>query len=318
MSGKSNADSKFIWMNGTYVPYEEAKVSVLSHSLHYGCGIFEGLRAYAMPDGSAAVFRAEEHYQRFAESIRVMGYSTSYSVKQWLEVTDELIRKNGFSECYIRPLAYIDDSIRGLKLPPKPEVQCAIAVWKWGKYMGDEGQKKGIRCKVSTFRRADVSSSLSHAKLTGGYLTSVLARQEATLDGYDEAILLDPEGFVAEGSGENIFVVKNGKIVTPPTGFILPGITRASVMEIAKHLGLVIVEERITRNQLYLADEIFFTGTAVEVTPIREIDNRQIGTGKPGPITTKLLDFFFQVVRGESKEFKKWLSICPLQPYTTT
>lgn len=308
MSGNPNADSKFVWMNGTLVPYEAAQIHVLSHSLHYGCGVFEGIRAYKTSNGGTAIFRAEEHYKRFEESIRVMGYSTPYNVESWMAATVDLIHKNGFQECYIRPLAYIDDSIRGLKLPIKPEVQCAIAVWTWGKYMGDEGQKKGIRCKVSTFRRADVSTSLSLAKLTGGYLTSVLARQEATLDGYDEAILLDPQGFVAEGSGENIFIVKNGKISTPPDGFILPGITRSSAIELARHLGIEVVEERIARNQLYLADEVFFTGTAVEITPIREIDHKTIGSGGPGKITLKLLEHFFKAARGDAPEFKKWLT----------
>lgn len=308
MSANSNADSQYLWMNGKIVPYEEAKVHILSHSLQYGCGVFEGIRAYKNSQGETAIFRAAEHFQRFDESIRVMGYSTSFHSETWLSATLDLIKRNGFSECYIRPFAYIDDSIRGLKLPKKPEALCAIAVWNWGKYMGDEGQKKGIRCKVSTFRRADVSSSMNLAKLSGGYLTGVLARQEATLDGYDEAILLDPEGFVAEGSGENIFVVKNGKLFTPPPGFILPGITRASIIEIAQHLGLEVSENRITRNQLYQADEVFFTGTAVEVTPIREIDQKPIGNGKPGPLTSRLLEIFFQCARGEKPEFKKWLT----------
>lgn len=307
MSAASNADSKFIWMNGAVVPYDQAKIHVLAHSLHYGCGVFEGMRAYKTTSGGTAIFRPEEHFARFQEGIRVMGYATPYTIEQWVSATRELIKKNDFAECYVRPLAYIDDSIRGLKLPKNPQVQIAIAVWNWGKYMGDEGQKNGIRCKISTYRRAEVSSSMSLAKLTGGYLTSVLARQEATFDGYDEAILLDPEGFVAEGSGENLFIVKNGVIYTPPVGFILPGITRNSVMELARSLGYEVREERITRNQLYFADEVFFTGTAVEVTPIREIDKRSIGTGGPGKITLKLLETFFQCVRGEKPEYKKWL-----------
>lgn len=303
-----NADSKLIWMNGTMVPYAEAQVHVLSHSLHYGTGAFEGMRAYQTTDGRTAVFRAEEHYVRFLDSIRALGLECSYSVADLMRVTPELVRANGFAECYIRPLAYIDDSIRGLKLPESPKVQVALAAWNWGKYLGADGQKNGIRVAVSSYRRADVSSSLPHAKLTGNYITSVLARREATKHGMDEALLLDPAGYVAEGSGENIFVVKNGQIATPTTGHILPGITRNSVIEIARGLGLTVVERDIARNELYLADEVFFTGTAVEVTPIREIDSYRIGSGKPGPITLKLFDYFFKILRGEVREYEKWLT----------
>lgn len=308
MVPQSTADSKFIWMNGKFLPYDAAHVHVLSHSLHYGCAVFEGLRAYETSNGRAAVFRAEEHYQRFLDSAKVLGYAIPFSVSDCVRATTELIQKNEFKECYVRPIAYINDTVRGLKLPEKPEVLTAIAVWNWGKYMGDDGQRNGIRCKISTYRRADVASSLPYAKLAGGYLTSVLARRESTQGGYDEAILLDPNGFVAEGSGENIFVVKNGEIFTPPSGYILPGLTRASVIDLARLLGYKVTEKLITRNELYLADEVFFTGTAVEVTPIREIDHLKIGNGKPGPITLKLLDQFFKAARGSLPEFEKWLA----------
>ncbi len=278
-----NADSKVIWMEGSLVPYAEAQVHVLSHSLHYGCAVFEGLRAYRTTDGRTALYRAQEHFERFFDSMKVLGYESRFTIAQCLSATQELIRANGFDECYVRPLAYINDTVRGLKLPPKPEVLIAIAVWAWGKYMGDDGAKKGVRVKTSTFRRPDISSSMTFAKLSGSYLTSVLARREATLDGYDEAILLDQEGYIAEGSGENLFMVKGKKIFTPPAGSILPGITRDSAIEIAKSLGYEVIETQLTRNQLYIADEVFFTGTAVEVTPIREIDHHKVADGTPGP-----------------------------------
>ncbi|NBX67832.1 MAG: branched-chain amino acid transaminase [Proteobacteria bacterium] len=306
MAKKSNADSQFIWMDGQMVPYNNATTHVLSHSLHYGGAIFEGLRAYATPQGPA-LFRPQEHFERFLQSIKVMGYSISYSTTDLIRISHELIAKNNFPACYVRPVAYIDDSVRGLKLPPSPEVHTAIAVWPWGKYMGDEGHLKGVKVKTSTFRRPDVASSLPLAKISGAYLTSVLARREATLDGFDEAILLDPQGFVAEGSGENIFIVKDSEIMTPSVGYLLPGITRDCVIQIAKYLGFTLREEAITRNQLYLADEAFFTGTAVEVTPITEVDHLKIGLGHPGPITQKIKETFFKCTQGQVDPFKNWV-----------
>ncbi len=303
-----NADSKVIWMDGKLTPYDQAHVHVLSHSLHYGTGAFEGIRAYASTDGRTSIFRATEHFQRFIDSVQAIGCVCPFTISDMTEATAEVIRQNAFKECYIRPLAYIDDTIRGLKLPDEPKVHVAIAGWNWGKYMGDQGQKVGVRVAVSTYRRPDHSTSLPYAKLTGGYLTSVLARREATKNGMDEAILLDQHGFVAEGSGENIFVVKDGVISTPPPGSILPGITRASVMEIARASGYTVIERQVTRNELYLADEVFFTGTAVEVTPIREVDHRRIGTGAPGPITRNLFEFFFKVLRGDAPEYRRWLT----------
>jgi len=306
MAPKSNADSQFVWMDGKFVPYDNATTHVLSHSLHYGGAVFEGLRAYATPQGTA-LFRPKEHFDRFLDSVRVMGYSIPYSTQDLIQISHELIAKNGFKACYVRPIAYINDSIRGLKLPKTPEVHTAIAVWPWGKYMGDEGHLKGVRVKTSTFRRADVSSSLPLAKISGAYVTSVLARREATLEGFDEAILLDPHGFVAEGSGENVFTVKNNEIITPSVGYLLPGITRDCVIQIAKELGFSLSQENITRNQLYVADEVFFTGTAVEVTPIREIDHHQIGTGSPGPVTQKIKETFFKCTLGQVEQFKSWI-----------
>ncbi len=301
------ADSQFLWMDGQFVPYADAKIHVLSHSLHYGSAVFEGLRAYATPKGPA-IFRPQEHFERFLDSIRVMGYSIPYSAQDLTRISHELIIRNGFKACYIRPVAYIDDSVRGLKLPKVPQVHTAIAVWSWGKYMGDEGHLRGVKVKTSTFRRADVSSSLPLAKISGAYVTSVLARREATLEGFDEAILLDPHGFVAEGSGENVFMVKKGEIITPAVGYLLPGITRDCVIEIAKHLGLSLRQENITRNQLYVADEVFFTGTAVEITPVKEIDHHLIGKESPGPITQKIKETFFKCTLGQQDNFKSWVS----------
>lgn len=306
---KSNADSQYIWMDGEYVPYADAKVHILSHSLHYGTGAFEGIRAYKTPDGKTAIFALREHLERFVRSAAALGFEMPCSVDAMHEACINLVRKNNFQECYLRPLAYLDDSFRGLKLPQHPSAHVAIASWEWGKYLGSDAQQKGIRCKISTYRRGDAATSMSHAKLSGAYLTPVLARREASLSGFDEAILLDPQGLVAEGSGENIFLIKDRKIITPPPNFILPGITRDCVMQIASDLGMPVTETTITRNQLYLADELFFTGTAVEVTPIREIDWYPIGKGAPGPVTRKILDTFFRAVRGEEAKYKSWLTI---------
>ncbi len=307
MSNK-NADSQFIWMDGKLVPYNEANIHILSHSLHYGGAAFEGIRAYKTADDRTAIFRGPEHFDRFLDSIKSLHYSVSYTQSDFISATAALVKANGFKECYIRPLAYLDDSFRGLKLPAKVEGHIAIATWNWGKYLGDEGLKNGIRIATSTFSRPDISTSMTWAKLSGNYLVSVQARREAVQNGFDEALLLDPSGFVAEGSGENFFLVKNNIIYTPTTGYILPGITRDSVMQIARAAGFTVVESNITRNQAYLADELFFTGTAAELTPIRELDRHTIGSGKPGPVTQKLSQIFFDVVTGKDKRFEKWLT----------
>ncbi len=305
---QDGSEIKYVWMDGKLLPYGQAQVSILSHSLHYGTAAFEGIRAYLGTDGRTAVFRAEEHFDRLADSCKALDVNLEYSTAQWIDATKEVLRKNDFKECYVRPLAYIDDTFRGLKLPSRAKAHAALIAWPWGKYMGDEGAAKGIRVAVSSYRRPDIATGLPWAKLSGGYLNSVLARRQAALNGLDEAILLDTQGYVAEGSGENIFIVKNQTLLTPPHGAILPGITRDSVMQLARSQGLVVKEEQITRNQLYLADEAFFTGTAVEVTPIREIDGHPIGSGKPGEITRSLTDLFFKTVRGENKEFSHWLT----------
>jgi branched-chain amino acid aminotransferase len=305
---RDNADSKVIWMEGKLVPYADAKVSVLSHSLHYGTAAFEGIRAYQSAKGGCALFRAEDHMKRFLESIKVLGASSMHTAFDLLRAAADVVKANDFQECYVRPLAYIDDSVRGLRLPDAPKAHIAIAAWNWGKYMGEEGQQRGVRAMTSSFRRPDISTAMSSAKLSAGYITGVLARREATRLGVEEAILLDPQGFVAEGSGENIFMVKDGVLSTPTKGYILPGITRHAILQIARDAGLTVVEEHITRNQLYVADEVFFTGTAVEVTPVREIDHHSIGDGHPGPVTRKLSEIFFKSTRGELSQYRHWLT----------
>lgn len=309
MNPSSTADSKFIWMDGKMVAYDQAHIHVLSHSFHYGGAVFEGIRAYNTAQKKTAIFRANEHFQRFNDSMRALGYVSSYTVNDYIKATCEVIKANELGECYVRPVAYIDDGTRGLKLAKEPKANVAIAAWKWGKYMGDEGESKGIKVGISSFRRPDISSSMTWAKCSGNYLISVQARREATNHGLDEAILLDPQGFIAEGSGENIFMVKNGQLITPTTGFILPGITRDAVITFAKEMGITVREEHITRNQLYLADEVFFTGTAVEVTGIREIDGHKIGEGQPGAITRKLTEMFFKVARAEAPKYSSWLTM---------
>jgi len=304
----AGADSKVIWMDGRLVPFDQAQVHVLSHSLHYGSAAFEGVRAYKTADGRTAIFRAAEHMERFVRSMAAFGGECLYKEPALIDAMRETVKANDFDECYLRPIAYIGNETRGLKLPPVPKMQVAIAAWRWGKYLGADALTKGIKVRIASFRRPDVSSSLPWAKLSGNYLNSIMARREATLSGADEAILLDQQGYVAEGSGENIFVVKDGKMVTPPTAAVLPGITRDCVMEMAKAHGLSLVERAVTRNELYAADEVFFTGTAAEVTPIGEIDGYKIGKSAPGPITKRLADDFEKAVRGELKQYERWLT----------
>lgn len=301
-----NADSQFIWMDGELKPFQDANVHVLSHSLHYGSAAFEGIRAYKLTAGGTAIFRAREHMERFVRSTAVFDAELSYSVDQMVEAIRATVKANGFDECYIRPLAYFGNETRGLKLPVAPKMHVAIATWRWGRYLGDP--EKGARVNIASFRRPDVASSLPWAKLSGNYLNSIMARREATRAGVDEAILLDQQGYVAEGSGENIFVLRNGELVTPPTGAILPGITRECVIDLVRTLGLRVREAPITRNQLYDGEEVFFTGTAAEITPIGEIDGRKIGDGRPGQMTRRVSQLFEKAVRGELPEFRTWLT----------
>jgi branched-chain amino acid aminotransferase len=296
--------AKYIWMNGEFLEWDEAKVHVLTHALHYGSGVFEGIRAYSTRKGTA-VFRLTDHIKRFFKSAKIYFMEIPYTLEELVETTKELIRKNELESCYIRPIAFRGYGEMGL-FPLKCPVDVAIAAWTWGAYLGEEGIKNGIRVKISSFRRIDPNTLPPAAKATGQYINSILAKVEAVTDGYDEAILLDTRGVVSEGSGENIFIVKGGKLITPATSAsILEGITRHSILTLAHEMGIEVVERDIVRSDLYWADEAFFTGTAAEVVPIREVDNRPIG--KPGPITRKLQEAFYAIIRGEDSSHEEWL-----------
>ena len=296
-----------IWLDGKLVPWEEAKVHVLTHALHYGTGYFEGIRCYALADGRSAVFRLAEHIRRFADSGKILGFPLPYTVEQIQQATLDTIRANGLKECYVRPAAFVGLGEMGLYAPNNP-VNVCIAVWSWGAYLGDEGIKNGIRAKVSSYTRHHVNVMMTKSKAAGNYINSVLAKTEVKKAGYDEAIMLDAEGYVSEASGENVFIVRDGKVKTTPLTSILAGITRDSVITIARDKGYQLAEERFTRDELYTADEAFFTGTAAELTPIREVDNRQIGAGRPGPVTGDLQRTFFNVIKGEEKKYSGWLT----------
>ncbi len=295
-----------IWMNGSFVNWDDAKVHVLTHSLHYGTGAFEGIRCYATDSGSA-VFRLTEHVNRLFDSTHILYMEIPFTREAETEAILETIRVNKIDACYIRPLAYIGYGAMGIS-PMENPIELAIAVWPWGSYLGEEGLKNGIRVKISSFTRPHVNATLVRSKTTANYANSLLAKREALKDGYDEAIMLDTDGYVAEGSGENVFIVRKGVIKTPPLTAILEGITRDTIMQLAAERGMRLVEDRFTRDELYIADEAFFTGTAAEITPIREVDNRTIGHGKPGPITKELQAAFFDVVHGRDSRHADWLT----------
>jgi branched-chain amino acid aminotransferase len=297
-----------IWMDGTLVPWEQAQVHVLTHTLHYGLGVFEGIRCYRRGDGKSAVFRLQEHVERLFESARVADMVLRFSPQQVKDACLETIRANKLDECYIRPLAYLGQGAMGLYGRDNP-VQLSIAVWRWGAYLGDEGLEKGIRAKLSSFSRPGVNTAMTKAKIVGNYVNSTLAKREVVAAGYDEAIMLDPQGYVSEASGENVFLIKRGKVVTPPLGgSILGGITRDTVLTLCRELGIEASERVVSRDELYTADEVFFTGTAAELTPVREIDERKVGGGARGPLTKRLQDRFFQLVRGPELLHPEWLS----------
>ena len=295
-----------IWMDGRLIPWDEAKVHVLTHTLHYGLGIFEGIRCYLCDDGRSAVFRLREHIDRFFDSAHIGALKMPYSKKEIVEACKETLRVNGLKAGYIRPLAFIGEGVMGV-YPGDNPIQVAIITWSWGAYLGEEAIEKGIRAKVSSYTRHHVNVMMTKAKISGNYVNSVLAKREVMKLGYEEALMLDTEGYISEGSGENIFIVKNGVMKTTPLTSILSGITRNSVIQIAKARKIPIVEEKFTRDELYTAHEAFFTGTAAEITPIREVDDRQIGEGKPGPVTKELQAVFFDIVKGKNPEFREWL-----------
>jgi branched-chain amino acid aminotransferase len=295
-----------IWMDGSFVNWADANVHILTHSLHYGLAAFEGIRCYKGKSGSA-IFRLPEHVDRLFESAHIGMMTIPYEKKQVAEAIIETVRVNKLDACYIRPLVYIGYGVMGV-YPGDNPIKLAIAAWKWGAYLGDAALANGIRARVSSFTRHHVNVSMTRGKISGYYVNSILAKQEAKADGYDEAILLDTEGYVSEGTGENIFLVRKGRIKTTPLTSILQGITRDSVIDLAREQGIAVTEERFTRDEMYIADEVFVTGTAAELTPVREIDNRCIGTGKPGPITLALQKRFFAIVRGEDATHESWLT----------
>jgi branched-chain amino acid aminotransferase len=295
-----------IWMDGKFVNWDDAKVHVLTHTLHYGLGIFEGIRCYETGKGSA-IFRLDEHIDRLFNSAHIFLMEIPYSRKDIKDAIIETIKVNRIKSCYIRPLVYIGYGAMGL-YPKENPINVSIAVWSWGTYLGDEGLEKGIRIRTSSFIRNHVNANMTRGKVCGYYVNSQLAKKEAISGGYDEALLLDTEGYVSEGSGENVFIVRNGVLKTTPLTSILEGITRNSILQIAEDEGVNIKEERFTRDELYISDEAFFTGTAAEVTPIREVDGRIIGEGRPGKITKKLQSIFFDIVKGKNKKYKSWLT----------
>jgi len=295
-----------IWYDGKLVPWRSATTHVLTHSLHYGLAVFEGVRAYKTVKGTA-IFRVEEHTERLFNSAHIYMMKIPFTREQIVEAQKEVVRANKLEECYIRPIAFYGSEKMGVS-PKGAKVHVAIAAWPWGAYLGADGLEKGIRVKTSSFARHHVNVSMCRAKYSGTYANSILANAEALDNGYDEGLLLDVDGFVAEGAGENIFMVKNGKIYEPELTSSLIGITRDTVIQLAAGLGYKVEARRITRDDLYIADELFFTGTAAEVTPIREVDRRVIGSGKRGPVTAKLQKAFFDLVKGKNKRHAKWLA----------
>lgn len=302
--------SEKIWMNGEFVDWDKAQIHVLTHALHYGSGVFEGIRAYETAKG-AAVFRLTEHMERLHDSSKVYLMPVPYPVNELVEATKELIRQNNHDSCYIRPIVFRGYGEMGLN-PLNSPVDVVIASWRWGTYLGDEGLKNGIKAMISSFSRIDPNSLPPAAKATGQYINSILAKMEAIYSNYEEAIMLDSRGFISEGTGENIFVVKNGVIHTPSTAAsILEGITRDTIITLARDMGYEVIERDLVRSDLFLADEIFVTGTAAEITPIREVDKREIG--KPGPITLALQERFFKVVKGEDDKYSHWLEYVKME-----
>ncbi|MBC7397144.1 MAG: branched-chain amino acid transaminase [Bdellovibrionales bacterium] len=303
-----------IWLNGKVLSVEDAKVSLFTHAIHYGTGAFEGIRAYKQKAGGGAIFRLREHMERLEDSVKIMGFQLALNTDQLMAGAVEACKANGFEECYVRPLAYIGDGPLGVYPGKDPVVDVAILTWEWGSYLGDRGVNEGARLKVSTFVRPHVNSAMTKGKITGGYITGVIAKREAINQGYDEALMLDPEGYLTEGTGENLFIIRNNIVKTTQLTSILNGVTRHTVMEMIRKRGLTLVETRFTRDELYCADEVFLTGTAAEVTPISSVDDRKIGRGDkagiPGPITQQIKKDYASLVRGELQgEFpKEWLT----------
>jgi branched-chain amino acid aminotransferase len=298
---------KKIWLDGRFIDWDEANVHILTHSLHYGLGVFEGIRCYQTADGRSAVFRLPEHVRRLYDSAHINLIDVPYDAAVVQEAIVESLRLNDLDEGYIRPLVFIGDGAMGLNPGDNP-IRVAVIAWAWGRYLGEEGMANGIRAKVSTFARHHVNAKMTNGKTCGDYVNSILAKREALLDGYDEAVMLDTQGLVSECTGENIFVVRDGAIKTPPLATILDGITRDTLIRLARDRGFDVSEAAITRDDLYVADEIFLTGTAAEVTPIREVDHRRIGEGKRGPVAEQLQNAFFDAVAGRDAQHLEWLT----------
>ncbi|MDF1526768.1 MAG: branched-chain amino acid transaminase [bacterium] len=297
-----------IWMNGEMVNWEDAQVHVLTHTLHYGLGVFEGIRFYKTPKGPG-IFRLKDHVQRLSDSSHICRIKVPYDWDTLYQAHIDLVRVNGLADGYIRPVVYLKDGPMGLLVTDEHPVGVFIAAWAWGAYLGEDGLKNGIRVKISSFARNHVNAMMTKAKINGAYVNSILSKREAIQAGYQETIMLDTDGYVSEGSGENLFIVRKGVIKTTSLTSILSGITRESVFTLADELGYQVVEDRFTRDELYIADEAFFTGTAAEITPIREVDDRAIGEGRPGPVTKAIQDAYFKAVHGEDPNHMDWVTV---------
>jgi len=302
--------SELIWLDGKFLPWDQANVHVLTHTLHYGLGVFEGIRCYEGHDGRPGIFRLAEHIRRLLDSAQIIGMQLPYGQAELEQVCIETVRVNRLRSCYIRPLAFVGDGEMGLSASGNP-VRVSVAAWFWGAYLGDAGLSRGIRVKTSSFQRFHVNTLMARAKVVGHYVNSILASQEVRSLGYDEALLLDPNGLVAEGPGENVFAVRDGVVSTPPLASPLPGITRAAAIDLLAEMKIPLKEEPLTRDALYIADEFFMTGTAAEITPVRELDGRVIGNGKPGPVTQRLQGLFAAVTRRRHGSERGWVTVVP-------
>jgi branched-chain amino acid aminotransferase len=297
-----------IWLDGSLVPWDQATDHLLAHTMHYGVGTFEGIRAYQRSDGRTAVFRLREHIERLLDSCTICTIDCPFTRDQLIAACLEVVRSNKIPACYLRPLVYLGYGALGLG-SLEPPVRTMVACYEWGTYLGEDGLRKGIRCMVSGFTRASSSSSMNKGKICGQYVTSVLAKRMANKSGFDEALMLDPQGYVAEGTGENIFLVKHGVVRTPPlSSAILAGITRDTAITLLREHGVEVREETIARDELYIADEVFLTGTAAEITPVREIDHRRVGRGEAGPVTRRVQESFFSIVKGAETKHEAWLT----------
>jgi len=295
-----------IWLDGKMVAWDEANVHILTHTLHYGLGVFEGIRCYECEGGRSAIFRLKEHIQRLYDSAHILLMKIPFSQDEILAACKEIFRVNKLKAGYLRPIAFVGDGEMGLHATSNP-TRVGVIAWPWGTYLGEEGVKNGIRVKISSFARHHVNAMMIKSKTVGNYVNSILAKREAMLAGYEETIMLDPQGYVAEASGENLFVVRGGKVKTPPLTNVLEGITRHTVIQLLADEGIKVEEALVTRDELYISDELFLTGTAAEITPIRELDHRAIGSGKPGPITKKVQQAYFDLVKGKSQKHSEWL-----------